>query len=184
MRVLKSFFLTAAAMILIFSISSAVAGNLPLSPTDNHDYMIPQTSIESGKGTYDARVVIYMMEKVSTLWKYKDEDIYYKNAFMAFALDSVVNLAQDEVLNQTIIFDTTGTAFGYTTMTEENVMAVIGVFGLKDPQEQYSYPPNQGFYYANYLDASAGADPYIIIPNTVNEDFTHTVLADEATATW
>jgi len=184
MRVAKTNFLIVIALLLIFSITGAIANDKLFSPVENNEYVPSQNSFSSGKGTYDAKIVIYMMEKTSTLWEYNDGSGYYPNAFMAFALDTVVNLAQDEVLNQTIIFDTTGTAFGYTTMAEDNIVAAIGIFGLKDPQEQYSYPPNEGYYYANYLDAAAGADPYSIIPNTTTGGWTHTVLADEATATW
>jgi len=64
---------------------------------------------------------------------------------------------------------------------ENNVMVIAALYNAT-PYERYSYE-NRPFD-AYFVDACAGAKPGNTGQNTVTSEFTHTVFAEEATATW
>ena len=66
-------------------------------------------------------------------------------------------------------------------MSKNNVMVIAGVYDARS-EIKYSYN-NENPFYAHYLDAAAAARPGETAFNTVNENFTHTVLVDVATDT-
>jgi hypothetical protein len=64
-------------------------------------------------------------------------------------------------------------------VSKNNVMVIAAVFDARS-EIKYSYE-NEGPFYAHYLDAAAAARPGETAYNTVNEDFTHTVIVEVAT---
>jgi hypothetical protein len=68
-------------------------------------------------------------------------------------------------------------------VTEDNVMVIASLFNPVANQG-YADPPSGNPFEAHFADATAAAIPGETGYNEVNEDFTHTVLVEEATATW
>jgi thiol-disulfide isomerase/thioredoxin len=68
-----------------------------------------------------------------------------------------------------------------SNVTENNVMVIAAVFS-PFVNTSYANPPKKNEFVTHYIDAVAAAKPRETGSNIVKENFTHTVLVEEATA--
>jgi len=130
---------------------------------------------ETAESNYETNLRIYVVEPVSTDW-----DMYsgmpYHFAFLNYAYDTTLSLQYLEEFDRTVSASVPG-------KTEDNIM-VIAVLFNGQTEQGYADPPFSNPFDAHYVDAAAGATPFESWPNTVTQDFTHTVFVEEGTATW
>lgn len=123
---------------------------------------------------YDGTLKVYVVEPVSR-WNNYDGDPY-NYAFLDYAYDEEISIADsqgfDIAWNPSVIGD----------IQHDNLMVIATVFN-DAPHQKYSYGENYPFN-AYYADATAAAMPNQKGYNEVTEDFSHTVFAEEGTATW
>ncbi|MEM4257904.1 MAG: hypothetical protein QXL17_01970 [Candidatus Thermoplasmatota archaeon] len=124
---------------------------------------------------YTGRVRIYIVEPVSR-WKMANQE-YYHFGFLGFAYNNQISINYGETFDQTITWD------GDSLVNENNIMVIAAVFN-PERYPGYARPPSQNPFDAYYVDATAGARPGQTGYNRIQENFTHTVLVEESTATW
>ena len=129
--------------------------------------------------SYNGRLRLYVVEPTSR-WDNDDRDPYHFG-FLDFAFDDTLSIPYHDTYSNTIIWD--GNQAGYSNIKETNIMVIATVFN-PEINKGYSDPPFGNPFDAYYVDATAGAKPGETNYNTVNENFTHTVFVEEATATW
>ena len=127
---------------------------------------------------YDGDLRIYVVEQVSR-WDAQDGNPY-KFGFLDFALDDKLSIEYLDTFTDMIAWDANDA--GYSNVQENNLMVIAAVFN-PEIHKGYSDPPFGSAFDAFYVDATAGATPGSTGYNTVNEDFTHTVLVEKATST-
>ena len=126
---------------------------------------------------YDGDLRIYVVEQVSR-WDAQDGNPY-KFGFLDFALDDKLSIEYLDTYTDMITWDANDA--GYSNVQENNLMVIAAVFN-PEIHKGYSDPPFGNAFDAFYVDAAAGATPGSTGYNTVNEDFTHTVLVEKATS--
>jgi hypothetical protein len=139
---------------------------------------IIEKNVEKGNDKpYEGRLRVYIVEPRSR-WDNYDHDPYHFG-FLDFAVDEAISINYLDTYTKQITWDSLNA--GYNVF-ENNIMAIAGVFN-SEVNKGYSDPPLGNPFDAYYVDASAGATPGNTGYNTVNEDFTHTVLVEKATST-
>ena len=128
---------------------------------------------------YNGDLKVYVVEP-SSRWDNYDRDPYHYG-FLDFALEESLSIEYQDTYTTQVTWD--ASAAGYSNINENNLMVIATIFS-PEVSKGYSYPPFQNPFDAHYVDATAGAEPGETGYNTVNEDFTHTVFVEEATATW
>jgi len=124
--------------------------------------------------TYEGKLKIYVVEPESR-WNNYDEDPYHY-ALIDFAYDEEITV------NESLNFDVAWNPGLISNVDENNLMVIATVFN-GTPHQQYAYGENYPFD-AHYVDATAASSPDKKGYNRVTEEFTHTVFAEEGTATW
>ena len=156
LMVLSSF--TSIAMITTDTI--AKENNLPVS--ESRDSL-----------PYDGTLRVYIIEPESR-WDMYDGNPYH------YALLDIVSTEQLSI----DYLDTYEDSITWNgDVSEDNIMVMAAIFNPEAVQE-YAYPPSTNPFDAYYVDAAAGAHPGETDYNKVTEEFTHTVFAEEGTATW
>jgi len=122
---------------------------------------------------YEGRLIVYIVEPVSRWNMYNGQPYHY--ACVGFAFDDYLSVDYLDTFQDSIVWD--------GDVTVDNVMVIAAVYN-PDIYQAYAYPPYQNPFDAHYVDAGAGAHPGETGYNTVNENFTHTVVVEEGTATW
>jgi hypothetical protein len=122
---------------------------------------------------YDGRVVLFIAEPESR-WNMYDGQPYHFGC-VAIPYDEELSIDYLDTYQDTIIWD--------GDVTEDNVIVFAAVFS-PDVYQGYAYPPNQNPFDAHPVDAATGVTPGETGYNTVTGEFSHTVFAEEATATW
>jgi len=134
---------------------------------------------------YKGTLRVYVTEPASR-WDNYDKDPYHYG-FLDFAIDETLSIDYLDTYTTQVTWigsehkDKSGDDFG--DITENNIMVIASVFSPVI-NKGYANPPIKNQFDAHYVDATAGAKPGETGYNTVNEDFTHTVFVEEATATW
>lgn len=152
------------------------------------NYDNPQVlSAESGTRTdVDGHLLIYVVEPTG---RWLDNGMSFPpappkpfgNAVIGYAFDQDVYL--DESFDLT--FDWDAAAAGFDDITEDNIKVVAAYF--KTEAVATHFVVNGGsdlFFDAHHLVAAAAATPGIPGSNYKDGDYTHTVLIEEAAATW
>jgi len=122
---------------------------------------------------YEGHLRIYIVEPESR-WDMYDGNPYHY-AFLDFAFNDVLSIDYLDTYEDSITWE--------GDVDEDNVMVIAALFNPKI-YKAYAYPPNGNQFNANYVDATAGVKPGFTDYNKVVGNFTHTVLAEEGTATW
>jgi len=133
-------------------------------------------------GPYEGRLRVYVVQPLSP-WKDHRRDPYHFSLldfplvtvppFFTQKWDEDISIGYLDTYSQTINWS--GLA------TRKNVMVIVGVYDARS-EIKYSYN-DTGPFFAHNLDAAAGARPGETAFNTVNDNFTHTVIVDVATST-
>ena len=120
---------------------------------------------------------IYVAEPESR-WDNKDGAAYHYG-FLDFAAEETLSIEYQDTYTNQVTWDASDA--GYSNVRENNVIVIATVFN-PEVNKGYANPPTKNPFDAHYVDAAAGAEPGETGYNTVNEDFTHTVFVEEATA--
>ena len=128
---------------------------------------------------YDGRLRVYIVEPVSRWNNYNNAPYHF--GFLDFAINESLSIDYLGTYTKQVTWD--ASQAGYDNVKENNVMVIAAVF---NPQinKGFANPPSKNPFDAHYIDATAGAKPGAVGSNIVNENFTHTVFVEEATATW
>ncbi|RLF28548.1 MAG: hypothetical protein DRN05_03785 [Thermoplasmata archaeon] len=169
--------LEASVIIFIVIISSSAVGTCVDS---GKNYLKLLTHSEKTEGLpYEGHLRIYVVEPVSR-WIHNDGNPYHFG-FLDFAFDDTLSIEYQDTYEDRIVWD--GNDAGYGDIQEDNIMVIAVVFN-PERHQGYAYPPSTNPFDAYYVDAAAAATPGNTGNNTVNENFTHTVFCEEATAPW
>jgi len=128
---------------------------------------------------YTGNLRVYVVEPESRWDDYDDNPYHY--AFLDFAIDEKLSIEYQDTYTNQVTWDASDA--GYSNVGEDNIIVIASIFS-PEINKAYANPPFQYPFNAHYVDAAAGAEPGETGSNTVNEDFTHTVFVEEATATW
>jgi hypothetical protein len=140
--------------------------------------MRTQTStLNTGEIPYEGTLRIYIVEPISR-WNNHDNEPYYYG-FLDFAFNDAISMNYQETYTNSITWD--GFTAGYGDIQENNIMVIATLFN-PEIHIGYSYPPMKSPFEAHYVDACTAATPGKSGSNTVDEEFTHTVFVEEATA--
>jgi hypothetical protein len=135
-------------------------------------------TMQAGKTTntpYTGRVRVYVVEPVSRWTNQYAGGVPYHFGFLGFALNEVISIDPQNTYHKSVTWA--------GDITESNAMVIAVVFN-SEAHQGYAYPPSSNPFTAYYNDATAAATPGNTGYNTVTSTFTHTVFAEEATATW
>jgi hypothetical protein len=129
---------------------------------------------------YDGHIRVYVVE-IESRWNNNDDEPYHYG-FLDFALNEDFSLHNEEdIYNNTIIWESKWA--GYPIIELENILVIAAIFNSEE-NIGYSEPPNGNPFDAYYVDATAAAKLRETGTNTDTDNFTHTVLIEEGTATW
>jgi len=134
----------------------------------------------NGSGPYEGRLRVYIVKPLS-FWK-DHAGANYQYFFVDFPLikgRSQNKWDEDLSINYLDTYSKTVTWNGF--FFKNNVMVIAAVYDARG-YLKYSYE-NEGAFLAHYLDAAAAARPGETAYNTVNEDFTHTVIVETVSST-
>ena len=189
-KIIKSYYIFAALIVtLCFSIlvandfgSSGATDN----PNNQYEQFIAQNNSQDLYTFYDGNLRIFIVEPTSTRgWNYSNGEVAAMgepttNAFLDLALNISISVDFEDTLIDTVIWSNPL----FADITDDNIMA-IGAIYIDSGFEQNA-TPGYGWtgFTAHSADACAGADPYNSWPNQVTEGFSHTVILEEAMATW
>ncbi len=138
--------------------------------------LVPQMKVSPGHaaatGTasdpssyWDGTLRVYVVEHVSSLgWSVGGE--LYEFPFLAFAIDSAPISMFGATWDTTVTWD--GFDFDYNDLQEDNIAVQAVLFSQAD----------------GLPGAAAMADPGVPGSNVIGGGYTHTVFAEEGTATW
>jgi thiol-disulfide isomerase/thioredoxin len=132
-----------------------------------------QNQTDVASAPYTGRLRIYVTEPVSR-WNMYDGNPYHFG-FLGFAHNGAISIDAGDTYTNSMTWN--------GDVTESNVMVMAVVFN-SEAHQGYAYPPSGNPFTAYYTDATAAATPGNTGYNVVNEDFTHSVFVEEATATW
>jgi hypothetical protein len=114
---------------------------------------------------WEGNLRVYVVEKVSSM-EWRDLDGYlYEFPFLAYAINSAIAIG-DTTWDTTLTWD--GSVFNYNSLREDNIAVQAVVFSQAD----------------GLPEAAAMAEPGLPGSNMVGPGYTHTVFAEEGTATW
>lgn len=173
MRINKIMFILVISFLMVAtaSFSSALTG---ITIPDKKN-----TSSENS-GPYEGRLRVYIVQPLS-IWR-DHARVRYHFSLVDFPLIKDW-LAQK--YDEDLSIDYLGTYSKTVTWTgfasKNNVMVIAAVYDARGELKN-SYE-DQGPFLVHYLDAAAAARPGEMVYNTVNEDFTHTVIVEVATST-
>jgi thiol-disulfide isomerase/thioredoxin len=122
---------------------------------------------------YEGRLRVYIVE-IESRWEMHNRQPYH-NALLDLVYDEAMSIKYHHTYEETIEWK--------GDIEEDNVLVIAALFN-PEAHKNYADPPNKNPFNAYYVDAAAGATPGNTGSNTVNEDFTHTVLCEKGTATW
>ena len=128
---------------------------------------------------YKGLLKVYVVEPESR-WIMHDNNPYHYG-FLDYAVNEEIELAYNEEYTVNTIWNPSTTPF--PDVQEDNLIVIAAVFN-QNVQQKYAYPPFSNPFNAHFVDAAIGARPGETDHNTVSENFTHTVLVEEGTATW
>ena len=155
----------------LITLSFTVAGIDIVTDKNNSNTIFTKGNTDSIP--YEGHLRIYIVEPESRWNMYDGEPYHY--AFLDYAFNDVLSIDYLDTYEDSITWE--------GDVDENNVMAIAALFNPKI-NKAYAYPPNGNQFNAYYVDAAAGAMPGFTDYNKVVGNFTHTVLAEEGTATW
>ncbi len=146
----------------------------------------PQLAGISGeKDVYTGMLRVFVTE-INGRWK-DDDNIPFKHAFLAFALEEYVFVNETDTLQWDVGWDghdfEDANGIDYASLREDNVRIIAAVYN-SDGYSGYSDPPSGGEFIVHEVDAAAAATTGVTGYNLVTEDFTHTVFVEDGATTW
>ena len=127
----------------------------------------------SAGNSYEGILRVYIVE-IESRWKMYS-NVPYHFALYDTAFEEELDIKYLDTFENTILWD--------GDIEEDNVIVMAALYN-PEGHKNYADPPNKRPFTAHYIDAAAAALPGETGYNTVNQDFTHTVLVEKGTATW
>ncbi|MCJ2513718.1 MAG: hypothetical protein LN408_04660 [Candidatus Thermoplasmatota archaeon] len=128
---------------------------------------------------YEGYLRIYVVEPESRWDNFDGEPYHY--GFLGFAFNDTLSIDYQETYSNNIIWN--GNQEGYSDIEEDNIMVIAAIFN-PEISKAYARPPTSGKFETHFTDAVAGVKPGESKSNIVYENYTHSVLVEEGTATW
>jgi len=190
-------------MLLVVALLAAIAiGETPKAckVTDLAGYNAALAAPKDSK-SLDERLIIYIVQP-DTTWRVYPGNIgadFYHNAFLAYAIDTLLSLNEGESFSKTMIWDGKDSVanFGYNltdtsdcktyhSFAEDNIKVIAALFDQSAGHAASSdtVGGSAAPFLAYYCDAAAAATVDSQWCNNVSENFTHSVFAEVGTATW
>jgi len=158
-------------IVILCTISLLIVPAISSLSIENNKKVITDTmSIGS---EYQGHLRIYIAEIESRWDMYNGAPYHY--AFMDFAFNDEIEIAYLDTYTDSITWQ--------GDIEEGNIMIFASIFN-SNKHTAYGDPPEGRPYDAYYVDAAAGCEPGQTDTNVKNEEFTHTVFCEVATATW
>jgi len=168
----------------INSTVSTTSFSMPLIGINQNPIIFKKvTSLKNNNsGPYEGRLRVYLVQPLSK-WKNHDGKNYHFS-LLDFPLITDIPFStskydEDISINYLDTYSKTVNWHGF--VNKNNVMVIAGVYDARS-EIKYNYN-NENPFYAHYLDAAAAAIPGETTFNTLNKNFTHTVIVDVATDT-
>jgi len=176
-------------IVALFAVTTVQADNY--CPADNPSNQSTDARIQNiisetpdadkgDRDTYEAEVIVFVIEPVSNHWKNAYNNEYYRMAFLDYALREDISITETDTFETTVDWYAPDNGFSY--IDEGNIAVVAGVYNSTG-HPAYADPPNNPFT-AYYSEAAAEATPGHPGSNEVEDGFTHSVIAEEGTATY
>ena len=157
------------------------ASNAPIDAKSQENTAVNSTANKGDKDTYEGEVILFVIEPVSNHWKNSYNNEFYRMAFLDYALRQSISITETDTFETTVTWYAPDN--GYSYIEEQNIAVVAGVFN-NNGHPAYADPPSSNPFTAYYSDAAAYASPDHPGANEVTEDFTHSVIGEEGTATY
>jgi len=174
----KTIYIIAIAAFLLCCNSFLMVGGTPSFKQDTPN-QIHMTTAAVDTYPYKGILKVYVVEPESR-WIMHDNNPYHYG-FLDYAVNEEIELNYNEEYSVNTIWNPSTTEF--SDVQEDNLIVIAAVFN-QNVQQKYAYPPFNNPFNAHLVDAAAGARPGETDHNTVSENYTHTVLVEEGTATW
>jgi hypothetical protein len=141
--------------------------------------------VSGDKDLYTGMLRVFVTE-INGRWK-DDDNIPFKDAFLAFALEEYVFLSESDTLQWDVQWDghdyEDADGINYGNLREDNVKVIAAVYNSA-AYPGYSNPPSGAEFAVHEVDATAAAISGQTGYNQVTEDFTHTVFVEDGSTTW
>jgi hypothetical protein len=172
------------ALCVLWGVLVAYAGSYDVCELPGVSEYTPAAPVVTQTGdskAYNGRLTIFIVEKVSR--RYNDySGNPYNHAFMGYGFDANFNLNDGDSINTTFSWSDAG----FNGVDSTNLMAIAiikdmshGYTAYSDTGGLHNYP-----FTAYYTEACASATIDEVIPNVVNDNWSHSVFAEIGTATW
>lgn len=152
----------------------------PLVTASNEQQTINTTQVSATTMSslpYQGVLRVFIVEPESR-WENYDGDPYHFG-FLDFAYNDAVSIDYLDTYETTLEWRASDA--GFNDVQEGNIMVIAALFN-PEIHKAYAYPPFNNAFESHYADAAAGATPGNTDSNVQNEDFSHTILIEEATA--
>jgi len=152
----------------------------PLVTASNGQQTIDTTQVSTSTMSslpYQGVLRVSIVEPESR-WENYDGDPYHFG-FLDFAYNNAVSIDYLDTYQKTLEWRASDA--GFNDVQEDNIMVIAALFN-PEIRKAYAYPPFNNPFESHYADAAAGATPGNTDSNIQNEDFSHTILIEEATA--
>lgn len=155
----------------------------PVSNVDPAQITSKATTLEKSgdRALYQGEVILFIVEPVSNHWRNNHNNEFYKMAFLDYALRQNISITETDTFETTVEWYSPDHGFPY--IEEDNIAVVGGVYNAVG-HPAYSNPPTGNQFTAHYSDAAAEASPGNPGSNKVEPGFSHSIIAEEGTATW
>jgi hypothetical protein len=161
-------------IVVILSYSVSAMSEIKEKNYNGQDSLITSQSLP-----YEGYLRIYVVEPISRWDNYDDEPYHY--GFLDFAFNDSISINYQETYTDTIIWN--GGQAGFSDIQEDNIMVIASIFN-PEIGKGYADPPTRAKFETHFVDATAGVKPGETKSNVITENFTHSVLVEEGTATW
>jgi thiol-disulfide isomerase/thioredoxin len=160
-----------------------ISSSLSIGSSQISEKIINNTYTETNlvSPPYKGTLRIFIVEPYSR-WDMNNNQPYHY-AFLDFALDESISIPYTESYQSEVTWNPEDSGYPSSSISETNIMAIAAVYNQESTQ-RYANPPFQYPFDAHLIDATAAATPRDPGMNEKTEDYTHTGLIEEATATW
>ncbi len=149
----------------LFLLTSLASGNVTKTTTQSTPTLVTTN--------YTGKLRVFIAEPLSR-WNMHDGNPYHFGC-LGIPTQTDISIPYHTWYDQN--FTWTG------SFSDNNIMVMAAVYN-SEGHTAYSYPPSSYPFTAHYVDAMAAANPGATGYNQAQTGFTHTVFAEEATATW
>jgi hypothetical protein len=161
------------SIILIVLVSFVVPSISSIAANDTLNEQEHNAELTSMGSQYKGHLRIYIAE-IESRWDMENR-VPYHYSFYDYVYDDPIEIPYLDTYEETFTWQ--------GDVDVDNMIILASVFNEKS-ERNYANPPNGRPYDAHQVDAAAGVLPGETYTNVKNEDFSHTIFCEIATATW